>query len=154
MAHEIAAVENADEVLDIGLVSLTVDTEMLELKIINALEIAQTESCAEIVDKVGDDLGGDIAGLDKGRSVVRGRNSRERIYPIALAAFKQRRDLGPRGLCRSNFIHAAVGKKLKEQARRCAAEAVSDEVYLLLRAPALEQGFIIGYAVAIMSLGG
>ena len=37
MAHEIAAVENADEILNIGLISLTVDAEVLKLKIVHAL---------------------------------------------------------------------------------------------------------------------
>ena len=140
--------------MNIGLISLTVDAEVLKLKIVHALELGKAESSSHIVHKISDDLGGDITGLDKGRSVVRSRNSRERIDPIALAAFKQRGDLGSRGLCRRDLFRAAVGKKLKEQARRCAAEAVSDEVYLLLCAPALEQGLIISYAVAIMSLGG
>ena len=127
---------------------------MLKLEIVHALELGKAKGGSHVIYEVSDDLGGDITGLDKGRSVVRSRNSRERIDPIALAAFKQRGDLGSLGLCRLDLLRAAVCKQLKEQARRCTAEAVSDEVYLLLRTPALEQGLIISYAVAIMSLGG
>ena len=153
MTHEVAAVEDSDEILHISLAVLAVDPEMLKLEIVHTLKLGKAESCAEIIDCIGYHLGRNITGFDKRGSVVRRRNRRERIHPVALAALKQRRYLCACRLCGRDLFRAAVCKQLEEQARRRAAEAVSDEIDFLLRAPALKKRLFVGYAVAIVTFG-
>ena len=75
----------------------------------------------------------------------------QRVDPVTLAAEEERARLHTGGLGRGDFLRAAVGEDLEEQARRRAAEAVADEVHGALRAPAVEQRRLIVDAVALMA---
>ena len=152
VAHELLIVEHTNKVLKIGLAWLLINAEVLKLEIIHALELGDTEGCADIVHEVCDYIGGNVAFFNEGRAVVGCGHRRERIHPVAPAALKEWRDLCSCRLCRRDLLGCAVCKYLKEHADSRAAEAVTDEVYFFIGAPAIKQRLIIGDAVAVMIL--
>ena len=86
---------------------------------------------------------------------MRGSQRRQRIDPVGLAALEERGDLRAGGLGRGLLLRGAVGQNIEEQTDRCAAEAVADEVDLLVRAPAFKQRLVIRHAIArVAVLGG
>ena len=147
-------VQHAVERLEHGLAVLAVEAELLELEVVHALEVRDAEQLCH----GGRDLGGELrhvaAAFEEGRAVVRGCQRRQRIDPVGLAALEKRGDLRAVGLGRSLLLRRAVGQNVQKQADRRAAEAVADEVDLLVRAPAFKQRLVIRHAVARVAVFG
>ena len=143
--------EHAVERLGKGLVVVPADAELVELEVVHALERRQAQRLGGGRGQVGGELGKVAVGFNERRAVVRRGDGGQRVDPVALAAEEERARLHTGGLRRGDFLRAAVGEDLEEQARRRAAEAVADEVHGALRAPAVEQRRLIVDAVALVA---
>ena len=152
VAHELLVVEYTNKILKVGLAVLLIYAEVLKLEIVHALELGDAEGCADIVHEVCDYIGGNVAFFNEGRAVVGCGHRRERIHPVASAALKERRDLNACRLCGCDLFGCAVCENFKEHTDGCAAEAVTDEVNLLIGAPAVKQRLVISDAEAIVIL--
>ena len=143
--------QHAVERLREGLVVVLADAELVELEVVHALERRQAQRLGGGRGQVGGELGKVAVGLNERCAVVRRGDGGQRVDPVALAAEEERARLHTGGLGRGDFLRAAVGENLEEQARRRAAEAVADEVHGALRAPAVEQRRLIVDAVALVA---
>ena len=140
--------EHALQRLEHGLIGVFVDAELLQLEVEQVLELRDAEALGERLGQVRGHVHDRAVGFNEARAVMRRCDLGHGVHPAALAAGEQRARCGAGGLGRCDFLRAAVCHQLEKQARRRAAEAVTDEIYGAARAPAVKERPLVGDAVA------
>ena len=118
------------------LVRVAADAELVEPEVIHALERRNAERARRAEKQRRERACGIRLHVGKRRPVVRRGDGHQRVHPAGLAAGEQRRGRLARGLGRLHLLGAAVREQLHEQPRRRTAEAVPDEIYGPVHAPA------------------
>ena len=150
LVREEVRAQHALERVRKGLIVVLADAELVELKIIHALEFGQPQHLGCGGGKLGRSLCKVCVALNERRAVVRRGDGGQRVHPAALAAEEKRARLDTGGPGCGDLLRAAVGEDLKEKARGRAAEAVADEVHGTLCAPAVKERLLIVDAVALV----
>ena len=118
------------------LVRVAADAELVEPEIIHTLERRDAERTRRAEKQRRERIRSIRLHVEKRRPVVRCGDGHQRVHPAGFAAGEQRRGRLTRGLGRLHLLGAAVREQLHEQPRRCAAEAVPDEIDGPVRTPA------------------